>query len=343
MNPHLTLFMEKTNVPPLVSPLLQNHYGWKDSAFTLLDIGGCGEYHSMREVFGDHLRVLGIEASRSKVDHLNNSNTRRPYIRYFHYRVGLAEDHPFILLRRARSAVEYDFYGQTSSDRAAQITRMSADPCFVRQQELGSESIGVDGFVESQGNPDIHFINMGVQEAGYEALISAQQLLTSKPLLGVSMKVNFYGGDHDTDHAFGNTDRYMKQAGYELFALTVHLYSRIALPGRFWGNCLGRTVSGTPLRGEAVYVKQAIMKETAASETDLLRSLGIFDLIGLRDCLAHILILNEERWGEAFPIPFLLNCITPEDDTGRKDYTSYISSFSRNPNSFFRSHYPYRD
>lgn len=337
--------MEQTNIPPLVSPLLQDHYGWKDSTFTLLDIGGCGDHHFWKEIFGPHLRIQGIEARRSKVERLNQTNPRGPFAGYHHYRAGLTEDHPFILRRGVRSAVDPRVYEQTSSAHAAQIIQMAANPCFTRKPEPESQTppIGVDEFVELQGNTDIHFMNLEIGEAGFDVLISAQRLLKSKPFLGVSMRVNFHGGAYETDHSFGNTDRYLKQAGYELFALTVHLYSRMALPARFRGNSLGRTVSGIPLQGNAVYVKQAVMKERAVSETDLLRSLGVFDLLGLRDCLAHLLILNEERWGEAFPIRFLLNCITPEDKEGRKDYDQYLRSFSHDPHSFFRSSYPYRD
>ena len=67
-------------------------------------------------------------------------------------------------------------------------------------------------------------------------------------MLGVQLEVNFVGTGDDSEHAFHNTDRFMRRQGYELFRLDVRTYSTRALPARYVWPTPAETVTGRPGR-----------------------------------------------------------------------------------------------
>ncbi len=82
-----------------------------------------------------------------------------------------------------------------------------------------------------------------------------RQARASCGVLGVQLEVNFVGTGDDSEHAFHNTDRFMRRQGYELFRLDVRTYSTRALPARYVWPTPAETVTGRPWQGEAYYAR----------------------------------------------------------------------------------------
>src|SRR6185295_6659027 len=110
--------------------------------------------------------------------------------------------------------------------------------------------IGVDDLVREENLMCLDFIKIDIDGYDLDVLHSAESCTQDSPVLGYTLEVNFYGSTADTDHTFHNTDRLMRQWGFDLFGLTVRRYSVAALPAPFELDCPAQTVFGRPLQGD---------------------------------------------------------------------------------------------
>ncbi len=69
--------------------------------------------------------------------------------------------------------------------------------------------------------------------------------------------MNLCGGTAETEHAFHNTDRFMRERGFELLALDVRTYAMAALPSPFAITSPAQTVTGRPFQAEAFYARRS--------------------------------------------------------------------------------------
>lgn len=171
-------------------------------------------------------------------------------------------------------------------------------------------------------------------------MLSAQKTLTDKNILGLDLEVNFYGTDCSTDHTFHNTDRFMKKHNYELFDLDIRRYTKAALPDKFIYNIFAQTISGAPLQGDAFYMKNInfIDKESEYSWFESMRLLKmaiIYELYGLDDCAAEILLNHRSKLESLLDVDHALDLLTPLLNGKKVSYKDYMKSINNNPEILF--------
>ncbi len=80
---------------------------------------------------------------------------------------------------------------------------------------------------------DLDYLKIDIDGSDFRVLKTFDGKLHRLGVLGVQLEVNFVGAGTLGEHAFHNTDRFMRQRGYELFRLDVRNYSSRALPARY--------------------------------------------------------------------------------------------------------------
>jgi hypothetical protein len=147
----------------------------------------------------------------------------------------------------------------------------------------------------------------------------------------VSLEINYQGSGNSKSNTFHNTDRYMKDLGYDLMAITSRTYSNKVLPSRFQYNIFAQTLKGIPLQGDALYFKMSKYN----SVEDILRDVILLDAFNLEDSAARI-ILENSSFIDGKESTGILNALTKEvwGDTF-ESYDALMKMWEENKEYFF--------
>jgi hypothetical protein len=167
-------------------------------------------------------------------------------------------------------------------------------------------------------------------------------------VLAVDMEVMFYGGDCPTDHTFHNTDRFMRQNGFDLFGMAIEHYSMSSLPFRYKYSQASSTMGGRPVFGDALYVRDICsttappVPERFLTPDKLINAVLLFSLYNLPDCAAEILIGHREKLAEYIDVTVFLDaltkqCISMQDGFGKNitNHKNYMDFFDSDPPEFY--------
>jgi hypothetical protein len=207
-----------------------------------------------------------------------------------------------------------------------------------------SSKIGVDDLVRLENLSSLDFIKIDIDGYDLDVILSAEKCTQDAPVLGFFLEVNFYGSPSETDHTFHNTDKLMREWGFELFDLTIKRYSAAALPAPFEWDGPAETIFGRPYQGDALYLRDPMAKETegsppspALSPHKLLKLACLFECFGLPDHAAELIKAYSQSLGTLCDTEELLNILAIEVDPSVKSYSEYIDKFVSDPSSFYPS------
>jgi hypothetical protein len=311
--------------------------------FVLVDVGCSGGVDPGWRSYGDRLVAFGFDPNQSEVDRLRAAETN-PNVTYIPAFVGLRADHPFLLSGGS------DYWSRNPWDRlstkwAGDLLRDQLDPAAARRANLWEGDKSVDGsalvvlpnFLDTHGVEHVDFVKIDVDGADLAVLVSLQDDLDRFGVLGVGIEVNFFGSARPTDNTLHNVDRLLKSRGFELFDLSLRRYSTSALPARFISDVPGPTGSGRILQGDALYLRDVANPEIAAGydlkPAQLLKLCCIFELGGMPDAAAELLVARRTELNRLVDVDGLLQQLTPTSDT----YPRYIERFEAADRYF----YPY--
>lgn len=155
--------------------------------------------------------------------------------------------------------------------------------------------------------------------------------IQKKPPQFVSLEINYQGSGDSDLNTFHNTDRFMKNLGYNLMAITNRTYSNKKLPSKFQYSIFAQTIRGIPFQGDALYFRTSIYKNA----DELLRDLVLLDAFKLEDQAANILIENSHLV-ESRVKTILLNALTLEVWGDKfKSYSDLMIMWEENKEFFF--------
>ena len=177
---------------------------------------------------------------------------------------------------------------------------------------------------------DINLLKIDLDGPDY-AILQDYFAIEKKLPQFVSLEVNFQGGGDSELNTFHNTDKFMKNLGYNLMAISNRTYSNKKLPSMFQYSIFAQTIRGIPFQGDALYHKTSFYK----SADELMRDVVLLDAFKLEDQAANILITNsnlidsEER-------TLLLNALTREVWGDKfKSYSDLMNTWEENKENFF--------
>jgi hypothetical protein len=206
-----------------------------------------------------------------------------------------------------------------------------------------AEEIYLPAYLQAAGFTDADFIKVDVDGPDFDVLRSLGPIVKEPSVLGVALEVCFYGSHDANDNSFHNTDRLMRQKGFDLFGLSVRKYGSAALPSRYLDWHPSMTVDGRPVQGDAIYIRdfssRARKAEAAAvSDEKLAKAAAIFALFTLPDYAAELLLVHRERLQNVLDVEAALNVLAAEIQPYADPvlgYRDYIARFEADDDQFY--------
>jgi hypothetical protein len=200
-----------------------------------------------------------------------------------------------------------------------------------------SKPVVVPELLAARGWNDLDYLKIDIDGSDFRVLKTFDGKFAQLGVLGVQLEVNFVGTDAPTEHAFHNTDRFMRSQGYELFKLDVRNYSSRALPARYVWPTPAETLTGRPFQGEAYYARDIDTPGLDAKKRAKLAA--IFSLWGVPDLAAELLVAHRGVLAPLFDVERGLDLLAAQaqpERTHTLDYTAYMRSFEADDRAFYR-------
>ena len=165
-------------------------------------------------------------------------------------------------------------------------------------------------------------------------------------VLGFMIETPFTGSHEDTANSFHNIDRFMRQQGFLPYVMGLRHYSRAALPAKFLYDIPAQTTSGQLIWADTVYLRDGASPQYIhvwGEELDpiaVLKLAALYELFGLPDCAAELIVVHRDRVGTIIDPDQLLDMLTPPLDGEKLSYRDYVEVFKSNPRRFFPSAFP---
>jgi hypothetical protein len=316
-----------------------------EDPFVLVDVGcGLGIDDGWRR-FGAHLRAHGLDPQLEEIERLRNEE-QSPHIHYHTALVGLPEDHPVAQRRREIANEERYFepFGRTSAMAAVAHATASGGATFHETNdwpslELSTRRVGLADFLRSEGIEHVDFVKTDTDGGDLEVLLSFEEDIKASGVLGFMVETPFTGPADEAAHTFHNVDRLLKRHGFLLCTLSVNRYSRAALPAQFEHAILAQTVTGQPMWGDLVYLREGVhpdyVRFGSLSPTKLLKLACLYELFLAPDCAAEILVTHHERLSPLVDVDRLLDLLTPPLHGESLSYREYLAAFEQDPTRYY--------
>jgi FkbM family methyltransferase len=317
---------------------------WGEAPLFLFDVGASGGIDAAWLIFGARLKAIGFDPLVAEVDRLNRLNEHSG-IRYEAAFVG-ARNYDALFPPELRS----NPLATKSNDLWPRVSAMAAQQqlhgSYVQEAYnagapvvLTDRRVVLDDFIAKEEYPSVDFLKIDTDGHDIEVLLGAEEILSAGGALGISVEVQHHGPIHAYANTFDNVDRFMRGHGFTLFDVESYRYSRTALPATFVFDLAAQTVSGQVLWSEALYFRDladpAYEKKWPYVMTPerVVKLASLFDLFGLCDCAAELLVNR----GEFLPSD-VRNQLLDLLASGRPgSYRALVAKFSADFQSFYPS------
>lgn len=323
--------------------------------FTFVDVGCAGGPDPAWRVFGDRLQVVGFDASLEECERLSEIETH-PDVKYVGAFVGLPDDHPFARAHAAEGK---------PGGRRSPFPRFSAAATTRRRQErLEAASLSeklehnawsmtrladrdkivfVPDVLDQLGWKDVDFLKIDIDGPDFQVLHSFDGRFDALGVLAARLEVNLTGGTLPTEHVFHNTDRFMRDRGFELFALDVRTYSMSALPSPFAITAPAQTRTGRPFQAEAYYARDPVGPDWSdiaqrLTVDKLVKLAAIFSLWNQPDSAAELLLHFRGKLEKALDVDAALDLLARQaqpDVEQPLSYADYIKEYEADSPAFY--------
>ena len=305
----------------------------------LLDVGASGGIPSHYRSFGERLAAVGFDPQVAEIERLNQAE---PNLLITYEAAWIGCDDSLLMgpadWETARARSDHPWSRLSAARAAAAMAREAAPGPAV---ELARLRYGLDNYVARNAVGDVDMIKIDTDGHDFEVLLGAAVTLAQCRVLGVEIEVQLHGAEHPCANVFHNIDRFLRGRGFSLFDFAPHRYSRAALPARFFHDFPAQTVSGQVVWADAVYLRDLadpdyrVMHRFAEDRDKLLKLCCLFEIFGLPDCAAELLLrLHREEIVDPALCRLLLDELAPEGES----YDTYVARFDRDPTAFYPSH-----
>lgn len=336
--------MENADFDPKMLPVIVAGDALANDPFVLVDVGcGLGIDEAWR-VFGERLTGHGFDPQVEEIERLRAEETGA--MQYHAAFVGLPEDHA---LRRRRAgrlaeASYFEVFDRTSASAACSWAEAEGDASFYetnawRDLPLATETIGLADVLRREGVETVDFVKIDTDGSDLDVVVSFEEMLRPAGVLGLMIETSFTGDDDESTNTFHNIDPILKRNGFQIYAMSVNQYSRAVLPARFKYEIFAQTISGQPLWGDLVYLRDVVHPDWRRfgdlSATKLLKLACLYELFQLPDCAVELLLTHRGTLGAVADVDELLELLTPPLDGEQVSYAEYVKTFAASPSRFY--------
>jgi hypothetical protein len=325
----------------------------KSERFSVVDIGCSGGIDPVWRLFGDRLRAVGFDASVGECRRLA-AEEKQAEIHYVAGITNVAPDHPFAARSAGKLSLTRNPWSRLSVHRAIEQRADRLKKASLGEQlennawtmtDLAdpSQPVVVPDALRKMGFDDVDFLKIDIDGDDFRVLNSFDGELEALGLLAARLEVNMYGGGGDTTNTFNNTDRFMRERGFELVALDSRAYSMHALPARFAITVPGQSESGRIFQADAFYVRDLASPEfagtaLATSGGKLLKLAAMFSLWNQPDSAAELLLAFRARLAPLVDVDAALDLLAAQAQPGVAQplsYRDYMAAFEADQASFY--------
>jgi Methyltransferase FkbM domain len=334
--------MDFANYQPPMLRFLVARRAFAREPFFLVDVGCAGGIDSLWRIFGDQLAGVGFDPQQSEVARLR-ADESNPNIEYVAALIGLGDEHEFHRRRRQGQSPKASLLHAYERSSAAAL-KAAAIPAQsnVLNENMTEVKMAISDYVRKRGVGRIDFIKIDTDGADFEAALSAADIIRPCGVLGFLVETPFSGSHQDTENSFHNIDRFMRQQGFMPYTMALRHYSRAALPAQFVYDIPAQTRSGQLTWADTVFLRDGASPECdkvwggeALGAVALLKLAALYELFGVPDCAAELIVAHPERIGAIVDPDKLLDLLTPPLDGERLPYRDYIAVFRSDPRRFF--------
>ncbi|MBS0549332.1 MAG: SEL1-like repeat protein [Proteobacteria bacterium] len=322
--------------------------------FTHLDVGCSGGMDPVWRLFGARFRAIGFDISIDACKDLRDQEIQ-PDVHYVDGAVGIPPDHPFAR-RIAGRTVGADRLGSRLSAhdliarRAARLKdaslaeKLNANAWTMTALADG-EQVYILDTLKKFGFDDVDFLKIDVDGPDFLILNSLEGEFARLGMLAVRLEVGMTGGTDEAEHTFHNTDRFMRQQGFDLVALDNRSYSNRTLPAKFLYPMPAQTVTGRIFQSEAFYARDPVGSPELArslSAEKLLKLAAIYAVWNQPDSAAEILVTFRDRLASLLDIDAALDLLAADTQSGEaqpKSYKAYLDAY-RSDDEFLYPRHP---
>jgi FkbM family methyltransferase len=341
--------LSRMNAAPRLIPLM---FGAKDVPpvdFWLIDVGASGGLDAYWRLWAKALHAICFDPLVKEIERLTTAEVN-PNIRYEAALVICPTyDAIFSPSERENPVVMKDNSPRHRSSSYAATKAMKMDRTRDIYNagfpvELSDRRINLDDYVEQHGIPFVDFLKIDTDGHDIEVLLGAEKMLTSRRVLGVVLETHFHGPLHYGADTFANADLFLRSHGYSLYDLGPYRQSRRDLPAKFVYPTPAQTISGQLQWADALYFRDFSnphyeemfgMKPTAQ---EIMKLACLFELFGLPDCAAELLILHRGLIDPLYQVDTLLDALVSDERIGKSifhAYRPYMDAFYANPKAFY--------
>lgn len=336
----------KINYSPRLPKLFKELGMDKYDSLVLIDVGCSAGIDKRWNLFGGKLKAIGFDPLTSEIERLNslNDNPSVTYEDAFLIYKDIEKHYPADLRNNDMSF--FNSFPASSAQRAnnAQSFNYIKEHFNAGQSIVYSERfIELNDYVKDNNITNVDFIKIDTDGHDLCVLWGAEQALKDAAVLGIEVEAQFHGSAHAYANTFSNIDRFLKERGFSLFNMDNYYYSRGALPEEFYGNFFGQTQKGKIEWGEALYFRDLGNKAYTQKFNfpitldKVVKLASLYELHGLNDCAAELLINRAEEFNYTQHLDVLLNALTPLFNGKQLTYKEYVHNFDKNPRDWFPS------
>jgi hypothetical protein len=332
--------------------------GLRTERFVLLDLGCSGGIDPRWRALEPRLRALGIDASETECRRLA-SVERNPEVSYLAAFVSRRADKPIDLSAGPAAPLIMKMRDRMSFMRSREIREACLRTASAEEQfrhnawEMTgladpAKPVVVPDLLSERGWTNLDYLKIDTDGIDYEILRSFEGRLAPLGVLGVQLEVNFVGTGDADEHSFHNTDRLMRQQGFDLLRLDVRNYSTRALPARYIWPTPAETHSGRPFQGEAYYALDLLGPQGAArasgfSDEKIAKLAAIFSAWDVPDAAAELLLALRDRLAAIIEVDRGLDLLAAQAQSDRRrplGYRDYMARFESDSPDFYRPEGP---
>jgi FkbM family methyltransferase len=319
----------RNNDSPELTRALVTRRVFADDPLFVVDVGASGGIDSYWREFGDQFRAVGFDPLVAEVDRLNAGAG-----------AGVRYEAAWVTCREPgvwNGVPSTQFFQRTSAVCAAEVAGLD----YAREHfnagapiELSTERIVLDEHFDPDDRKAIDFLKVDTDGGDFDVLRGAEEILRDGQMLGLAVEAQFHGPVASDANLFSNVDRYLRGFGFGLFDLEVNRYSRAALPAAFALDIPAQTVTGQISWGEAIYFRDLGDPDYEAtwrfepSPTDVHKLMCLFEIFGLPDCSAELVLKYGERLGGDRTRSEYLDILASEQSGERTTYAALHRAFA---------------
>ncbi len=304
--------------------LLESNRVFAQDPLIVLDVGARGGPQSHWPLYGQDVRVIGFEPHVEECERLNAMANKYtfPFV-----------CHPVGLGKENFTARLYEYQNKAANSLIP--PENVENPAYTDIAVVTFEE-----FAKQHNITHVDFVKMDVERHEMEALEGMKKWLGgNNSVFGFEIEVHFK--PQGETPLFSDIEIFLRKYGYRVADLDIFKASSNAMPAPVaWDhrNHLNEPILGPTITGELVHGDALFFLDLNKIDEDMMRSKGalyvlkcasLFEVYGLSDCAAELLLKYRSIVQEVVSVDHALNALVPNHFGEGLSYKQYLDTYNK--------------